>query len=233
LYIHFFFAFHYCTFVTMFKKCILLLILILGVFTTDTAFAKSKKRTKQSVHATKKAVGKTVKGKRKVIAKRRSKKRSHLPVHVEKEVLVTAADLKGDKIISNPKQMIAINNEKNRISDSVHKASFQSNSKENKEGYFASMFASKNKMVTFQTVEGTAAVFKSVSGWDDNKFYVLTNLLPIGTIVRITTSDFKSICAKVINSLPEVGNTVQYRLNDAAAAILGINNKTFPVTVTY
>jgi hypothetical protein len=37
----------------------------------------------------------------------------------------------------------------------------------------------------------------------------------------------------VINSLPEVGNAVQYRLNDAAAAILGISNKTFKVSITY
>ena len=55
----------------------------------------------------------------------------------------------------------------------------------------------------------------------------------MGTIVRITTSDLKSICAKVINALPEVGNAIQYRLNDAAAAILGVTNKTFQVSVTY
>ena len=94
-------------------------------------------------------------------------------------------------------------------------------------------FASKNKNASFQTIEGTAAVFKSISGWEDKKFYVLTNLLPIGTIVRITTPDLKSICAKVINVLPEMGNAVQYRLNDAAAAILGITNKTFQISVTY
>jgi hypothetical protein len=217
----------------MFKKCILLLIVIIGVFATDTAFAKSKKRSKQAVHATQKSRSKKGKKKSRVVVKRHSKKRTHLPVNVEKEVINTTVDLNGEKIISNPKQMIAINNEKNRITDSLHKASFQNNIKEDKEGYFASMFASKNKSASFQTIEGTAAVFKSMSGWDDKKFYVLTNLLPIGTIVRITTPEFKSVCAKVINSLPEVGNTVQYRLNDAAAAILGINNKTFPVTVTY
>jgi hypothetical protein len=72
-----------------------------------------------------------------------------------------------------------------------------------------------------------------MSGWKDNKFYILTNELPVGTIVRITTSDLKSICAKVINALPEVGNAIQYRLNDAAAAILGVTNKTFQVSVTY
>lgn len=211
----------------MLRKSILLLIVLVGVFATNTAFAKSKKGAKHTVHATKKG------GKKKYTARRGFNKNAILPDTSNNAVVVTQAHLNGEKPISNPRQMIAVNNEKTRIVDSIHKVTFQNNSKEDKEGYFASVFASKNKSTTIQTVQGTAAVFKSISGWDDKKFYVLTNLLPVGTIVRITTPDLKSICAKVINALPEVGNMVQYRLNDAAAAILGINNKTFPVTVTY
>jgi hypothetical protein len=217
----------------MFKKCVLLFLVIMGVFTTDVVFAKSKKRSKQVVQTSKRATSKTGNKKNRHIVKGRSKKKHKLPHNIQAEVIVTGTDSNGDKVVSNPKQMIASNNEKNRIADSVHKATVENTIKEDKEGYFASMFASKNKTASFQTMEGTAAVFKSLSGWDDKKFYVLTNMLPVGTIVRITTPELKSICAKVINSLPEVGNTVQYRLNDAAAAILGINNKTFPVTVTY
>jgi hypothetical protein len=130
-------------------------------------------------------------------------------------------------------QMIAQNKEQSRIKDSVQKTNLLQLSTESNEGYFASLFSSQKKAATFQTLNGTAAVFKSLSGWKDNKFYILTNELPVGTIVRITTSDLKSICAKVINALPEVGNAIQYRLNDAAAAILGVNNKTFQVSVTY
>ncbi len=139
----------------------------------------------------------------------------------------------GEKTIAAPLQMIAQNKEKSRISDSVHKTVFANVNKADEEGYFASMFTAQKKAANFQTLEGTAAVFKSISGWEDKKFYVLTNQLPVGTLVRITTSDLKSICAKVINVLPEMGNAVQYRLNDAAAAILGITNKTFQVSVTY
>ena len=217
----------------MLKKCILLLFVFIGVFASEAAFAKKHKGGKRVVSSTKKTTSKTTHKKSTTIAKGRNKKKAHLPVDINSGPIVSTNEMTGEKVISNPKQMIAINNEKNRLADSIHKASFQNNLKEDKEGYFASMFASKNKATTFQTVEGTAAVFKSISGWDDKKFYVLTNLLPIGTIVRITTPDLKSICAKVINALPEVGNSVQYRLNDAAAAILGINNKTFPVSVTY
>ena len=129
--------------------------------------------------------------------------------------------------------MIAQNKEQSRIKDSVQKTNLVQVSAATNEGYFASLFSSQKKAATFQTLNGTAAVFKSMSGWQDNKFYILTNELPVGTIVRITTADFKSICAKVINALPEVGNAIQYRLNDAAAAILGVTNKTFQVSVTY
>jgi len=143
------------------------------------------------------------------------------------------ANESGEKTIAAPLQMIAQNKEKSRISDSVHKTVFANVNKADEEGYFASMFTAQKKAANFQTLEGTAAVFKCISGWEDKKFYVLTNQLPVGTLVRITTSDLKSICAKVINVLPEMGNAVQYRLNDAAAAILGITNKTFQVSVTY
>jgi hypothetical protein len=130
-------------------------------------------------------------------------------------------------------QMIAQNKEQSRIKDSVQKTNLVQVSTTANEGYFASFFSNQKKAATFQTLNGTAAVFKSMSGWQDNKFYILTNELPVGTIVRITTSDLKSICAKVINALPEVGSAIQYRLNDAAAAILGVTNKTFQVSVTY
>ncbi len=143
------------------------------------------------------------------------------------------ANESSEKNIAAPLQMIAQNKEKSRISDSVHKTVFANVNKADEEGYFASMFTAQKKAANFQTLEGTAAVFKSISGWEDKKFYVLTNQLPVGTLVRITTSDLKSICAKVINVLPEMGNAVQYRLNDAAAAILGITNKTFQISVTY
>ena len=129
-------------------------------------------------------------------------------------------------------QMISDNQIKTRVADSIRKTSLL-NDNNNKEGYYATMFSSQSKSTTIQTLEGTASVFKSLSGWDDGKFYILTNQMPIGTIVRITTPELKSICAKVINSLPDVGGAIQYRLSDAAATILGISNKIFKVSVTY
>lgn len=213
--------------------------LMMGLMANGTAFAaKHKSAKKQTAHAgakhTKKSAVKHHKS-TKTSKGKHSKKKGKRTVAEEVEVIKSeqAVNENGEKVIAAPLQMIAQNKEKTRISDSVHKTIFANVKKEDEEGYFASMFAAQKKAASFQTLEGTAAVFKSISGWEDKKFYVLTNQLPVGTIVRITTADLKSICAKVINVLPEVGNAVQYRLNDAAVAILGITNKTFQVSVTY
>ena len=202
------------------KKLILYLILAFGLFSqTDATGAKGK--TVAKTGQTKKKVTKKKPTSKSSKSKKRSSK-SKKPVAKVVPVVRTAQW-----------QMIAQNKEQSRIKDSVQKTNLVQVSTVANEGYFASLFSSQKKAATFQTLNGTAAVFKSMSGWKDNKFYILTNELPVGTIVRITTADFKSICAKVINALPEVGNAIQYRLNDAAAAILGVTNKTFQVSVTY
>lgn len=143
-----------------------------------------------------------------------------------------------DTVRQNTLQVISLNKEKARINDSIHNALIVHQGEgviatKVDEGYFATLFSDQKKSASFQTLDGTASVFKSISGWQDKKFYILTNEIPIGTIVKITTADFKTICAKVINALPDVSNSIQYRLSDAAAAILGITNKTFQITVTY
>ena len=210
------------------KHYILYLILAFGLFSqTDAIGAKGKTvakkgQTSKKASSKKKSTGKSSK------SKKGSKKKSSKYSKSKKSVAKVAPVVRTAQW-----QMIAQNKEQSRIKDSVQKTNLVQVSTVANEGYFASLFSSQKKAATFQTLNGTAAVFKSMSGWQDNKFYILTNELPVGTIVRIKTSDFKSICAKVINALPEVGNAIQYRLNDAAAAILGVTNKTFQVSVTY
>ncbi len=209
------------------KKFILYLILAFGLFSqTDATGAKGK--TVAQTGQTKKKVTKKKPTSKSSKSKKGSKKKSSKYSKSKKSVAKVAPVARTAQW-----EMIAQNKEQSRIKDSVQKTNLVKVSTVANEGYFASLFSSQKKAATFQTLNGTAAVFKSMSGWQDNKFYILTNELPVGTIVRITTADFKSICAKVINALPEVGNAIQYRLNDAAAAILGVTNKTFQVSVTY
>ena len=216
------------------KKLILYLILAFGLFSqTDAIGAKSKAVAKKGQTVKKatqiKLTSKTSKSKKGTKKKSSKYSKSKKKSSKSKKSVAKVAPV----VRTAQWQMIAQNKEQSRIKDSVQKTNLVQVSTTANEGYFASFFSNQKKAATFQTLNGTAAVFKSMSGWKDNKFYILTNELPVGTIVRITTSDLKSICAKVINALPEVGNAIQYRLNDAAAAILGVTNKTFQVSVTY
>jgi hypothetical protein len=217
------------------KKFILYLILAFGLFSqTDATGAKGKTVTKnaqtiKNASNKKKPIGKSSESKKGSKKKSSKYSKSKRGSSKSKKSVAKVAPV----VRTAQWEMIAQNKEQSRIKDSVQKTNLVQVSTTVNEGYFASFFSSQKKAATFQTLNGTAAVFKSISGWKDNKFYILTNELPVGTIVRITTSDFKSICAKVINALPEVGSAIQYRLNDAAAAILGVTNKTFQVSVTY
>ena len=217
------------------KKFILYLILAFGLFSqTDATGAKGKTVAKKA-QTTKKVASKKKPTSTSSKSKKGSQKKSSKYSKSKKSSSKSKKSVaKVTPVVRTAQwQMIAQNKEQSRIKDSVQKTNLVQVSTATNEGYFASLFSSQKKAATFQTLNGTAAVFKSMSGWQDNKFYILTNELPVGTIVRITTADFKSICAKVINALPEVGNAIQYRLNDAAAAILGVTNKTFQVSVTY
>ena len=216
------------------KKFILYLILAFGLFSqTDATGAKGKTVAKKAQTVKKSTQKKPISKSSK--SKKGSKKKSSKYSKSKKKGSKSKKSVaKVTPVVRTAQwQMIAQNKEQSRIKDSVQKMNLVQESTTTNEGYFASFFSNQKKAATFQTLNGTAAVFKSMSGWKDNKFYILTNELPVGTIVRITTSDLKSICAKVINALPEVGNAIQYRLNDAAAAILGVTNKTFQVSVTY
>ena len=216
------------------KKIILYLILAFGLFSQTDATGAKGNTVAQKGQTVKKATQKKPASKSSKSKKGSKKKSSKYSKSKKKSSKSKKSVSKVAPVVRTAQwQMIAQNKEQSRIKDSVQKTNLVQVSTTANEGYFASFFSNQKKAATFQTLNGTAAVFKSMSGWQDNKFYILTNELPVGTIVRITTSDLKSICAKVINALPEVGSAIQYRLNDAAAAILGVTNKTFQVSVTY
>lgn len=101
------------------------------------------------------------------------------------------------------------------------------------EGFYAGYFDRKN--ISKNTMSGDAATFKSKSGWDDKKYYVLINDINQGTIVRITSSNNKSICAQVKGPLPNIKEDVGLlmRLNAAAADALGFQEGRFAVEVNY
>ena len=100
---------------------------------------------------------------------------------------------------------------------------------------FESMFNVDAPEKIKKELAGNASFFDSRTGWNDKKFYVLIPGVPVGTIVKITSKDSKAVYAKVLGNMPDMkeNNGILLRLSNAAISALGINNSTFPVTVTY
>jgi LysM repeat protein len=69
-------------------------------------------------------------------------------------------------------------------------------------GFFESQYAPGGKP---NSNSGPASGFKSMSGWNDGKFYALMNDVPAGTIVKISNATTgKHIFAKVLSTMPDV-----------------------------
>jgi LysM repeat protein len=93
-------------------------------------------------------------------------------------------------------------------------------------GYFKNNFYSQVKGTPLskeQTV--TSSIFKTQSGWQDAKYYLLVNGVEPGTIVKITNpSNNKSVFAKVLYPMDKIRENqgVDIRISDAAASSLAV-----------
>lgn len=103
------------------------------------------------------------------------------------------------------------------------------------EGVFAELYPAEAAQKSLASRTGDAAIFKSTSGWQDKKYYVLMNDVAPGTILRIASVDNKIIFAKVLGSLPQMKENkgLMLRLSNAAAAYLGMVDAKFPVQVSF
>jgi hypothetical protein len=86
-----------------------------------------------------------------------------------------------------------------------------------------------------KSVNGTAGIFKSTSGWQDGKYYALMNNVSIGSIVKVTDGAGKSVYVKVLGQLPEMKESIglTIRISNAAAAEIGPTAERFNVQVSY
>ncbi|MBI3138591.1 MAG: hypothetical protein HYZ15_08410 [Sphingobacteriales bacterium] len=83
----------------------------------------------------------------------------------------------------------------------------------------------------------TAGIFKTTSGWQDEKYYLLIDGASPGTIIRITNpSNNKTIYAKVLGEMNGIRQNEGYtiRVSNAAAAVLQISDTDkFIVRINY
>lgn len=103
------------------------------------------------------------------------------------------------------------------------------------EGAFATNYTDEASQKSLSTKSGQAATFKSTSGWQDKKYYVLMNDVTPGTILKISSAENKAVYAKVLGSMPEMkeNNGLLLRISNAAASYLGIIDPKFPVQVSF
>ncbi|MBA4140972.1 MAG: LysM peptidoglycan-binding domain-containing protein [Segetibacter sp.] len=103
------------------------------------------------------------------------------------------------------------------------------------EGVFAELFTTEASQKSLTNKTGDAAIFKTTSGWQDKKYYVLINDVAPGTILKIASVDNKVIFAKVLGGMPQMKENkgLLLRLSNAAATYLGMVDAKFPVQVSF
>ncbi len=103
-------------------------------------------------------------------------------------------------------------------------------------GFFRDQFSSVSLMPPSEQKTGTAASFKSNSGWTDGKYYCLHNGAPVGTIIKLTAVDTqRSVYLKVLDVIPNIKQNagILIRITDAAADELGLKSAQFEATIDY
>jgi LysM repeat protein len=97
------------------------------------------------------------------------------------------------------------------------------------EGYFKSHFESQVKTKPVSKNETvTSGIFKTASGWQDGKYYLMIDKVPAGTIVKvINPTNSKAIYAKVLGEMSGIRQNegLNIRISNAAATVLQITEQ--------
>lgn len=93
------------------------------------------------------------------------------------------------------------------------------------EGYFKEAFTDQTASVATLMQLVKSGYFKTISGWQDGKYYLLTNLANPGTYAKLyCPSTQKTVFAKVLGDMSAIRQNEGYdiRISQAAAAALGL-----------
>lgn len=102
----------------------------------------------------------------------------------------------------------------------------------NTDGYFEDSYIKTRRQ---QHVSGTSKTFKTASGWNDGKYYILANDINPGTIVKLTADNGHSVYAKVLWNMGDLkeNSGINFRVSDATAAALNENSSLFNLDIYY
>lgn len=101
--------------------------------------------------------------------------------------------------------------------------------------YFAKLYQDSIPLVALKTMAGPAMTFKTASGWSDKKYYILMNEAASGSIVKVKAPNGNIIYAKVLWPIDDINMNegLSFRISEAGAAALGIQDNTFGLVVQY
>jgi LysM repeat protein len=103
-------------------------------------------------------------------------------------------------------------------------------------GFFKPFYTKQAATEQNNKDEGTAGIFKSMSGWEDGKYYCLHNTAPAGSFVKITHKGTnKVVYAKVLDLMPNLSQNTSLviQVSSAAAAELGVTGASFDCEIAY
>jgi LysM repeat protein len=114
----------------------------------------------------------------------------------------------------------------------------QDNPVSSEQGYFKTFYEQQTKQnPVSKNTTVTAGIFKTSSGWEDAKYYLLIDGVTTGTIVQLINPDNnKAIYAKVLGEMNGIRQNqgLGIRISNAGAAALGVNDsEKFIVKLVY
>lgn len=118
----------------------------------------------------------------------------------------------------------------------VKQATATEGNRKTNEGFFKPDYVQQSSDGQLTSLNGTASVFKSTSGWQDGKYYCFTDDVKPGNIIKISGTDgSKVIYAKVLDGIPDIQQNVGLKLvlSNSAAEALGINDTRFEARMEF
>ena len=103
-----------------------------------------------------------------------------------------------------------------------------------KGGFFSKAFNSQ--IIKTNYITATGSIFKSTSGWKDEKYYCFHNIADAGSILKITNpANGKSVYAKVLDVIPDIAANqgLNVIISNSAADELGVSGDKFGCKLSY
>jgi LysM domain len=139
------------------------------------------------------------------------------PPQVEKAVVKTETE--------TPKELIPEVKEEAKKTEPVF-VKQETSTSSSEQGYFKKSFEQQVKAIPVsKKATVTSGIFKTTSGWQDAKYYLLIDGVPTGTIVEVINPDNNlAVYAKVLGQMNGIRQNQGYdiRISNAAASTLGI-----------